>query len=94
MKPGDGAGSIAITEDGGKTWTAASAPLPGYRSAVVYLDSKKMWIATGTSGSGVSMDGGRTWKPFDQTGYNAMSFAGSAGWAVGPSGTISIFRQR
>ncbi|HEY1755367.1 MAG TPA: hypothetical protein VGG72_08215 [Bryobacteraceae bacterium] len=88
-KPGEGAGSIAITDDGGKTWAAPAAPLPGYRSAVVYLDEKKMWIATGTSGSDVSVDGGRTWKGFDTASYNAMSFVGSIGWAVGPGGVIA-----
>jgi photosystem II stability/assembly factor-like uncharacterized protein len=93
-KPSEGAGSIAITEDGGKTWTAPAASLPGYRSAVVYLDDKKVWIATGPSGSDVSADGGRTWKSFAQSdttpaGYNAMSFAGSVGWAVGPGGAIA-----
>jgi photosystem II stability/assembly factor-like uncharacterized protein len=90
-KPEEAAGTIAITEDGGKTWTAPASQLPGYRSAVVYLDDKKMWLATGTSGSDVSVDGGRTWKPLGETGYNAMSFAGSVGWAVGPGGLISIF---
>ena len=88
-KPGDGVGSIALTEDGGKSWMSPAAPLPGYRSAVVYIDEKKMWIATGTSGSDASVDGGRTWRSFDQAGYNAMSFAGSAGWAVGPGGMIA-----
>jgi photosystem II stability/assembly factor-like uncharacterized protein len=89
MKPGESSGTIAITEDGGKTWTAPRAPLPGYRSAVVYLDDKRIWLATGPSGSDISLDGGRTWKPFDAAGYNAMSFAGSVGWAVGPAGAIA-----
>jgi photosystem II stability/assembly factor-like uncharacterized protein len=88
-KAEEGAGSIAITEDGGKTWAAPAAPLPGYRSGVVYLDDKKMWIATGTSGSDVSLDGGRSWKAFDPGAYNAMSFVGSSGWAVGPGGAIA-----
>jgi photosystem II stability/assembly factor-like uncharacterized protein len=91
IKPDEGAGSIAITEDGGKTWMTPSAPLRGYRSAVVYLDERKMWIAVGTSGSDASLDGGRTWKPLDQAAYNAMSFSGAAGWAVGPGGAIARF---
>jgi photosystem II stability/assembly factor-like uncharacterized protein len=89
IKPDDGAGSIAITEDGGKTWVEPKSPLPGYRSAVAYIDDKKMWIATGTSGSDVSLDGGRTWKLFDKAGYNAMSFYGAVGWAVGPGGIVA-----
>jgi photosystem II stability/assembly factor-like uncharacterized protein len=90
MKPSEGTGSIAVTEDGGKTWVAPASPLPGYRSAIVHLDDKKMWIATGTSGSDVSLEaGGRAWRPFGQTGYNAMSFIGAVGWAVGPGGSIA-----
>lgn len=90
-KPGDATGTIAITGDGGKTWAAPSMPLPGYRSSIAYLDAKKMWIAVGTSGSDVSLDGGHTWMPFDKAGYNAVSFVGSAGWAVGPMGAIALF---
>ncbi len=90
-KPGEGAGSAAVTEDGGKTWTEPKSPLPAYRSAVAYIDDKKMWIATGPSGSDASLDGGRTWKTFGEAGFNAMSFAGSVGWAVGPGGAIAIF---
>lgn len=95
MKPTEGAGSIAITDDGGKTWASPATPLAGYRSAVVYLDDKKMWVATGTSGSDASVDGGRTWKPFDAAGFaagfNALSFVGSVGWAVGPAGIVAAF---
>jgi hypothetical protein len=52
-----------------------------------------MWIATGTSGSDVSSDGGNTWKQFDSAAYNAMSFVSAdAGWAVGPKGAVARFR--
>jgi hypothetical protein len=48
-----------------------------------------MWIAAGTSGSDYSLDNGNSWKPFDSGNYNAMSFAGGIGWAVGPKGAIA-----
>jgi photosystem II stability/assembly factor-like uncharacterized protein len=86
MKPGEGAGNLAITEDGGKTWSAPAAATPaGYRSAVAYLAERKLWIAAGTSGSESSADGGRTWKEIDKASYNAIS----GGWAVGPNGAIA-----
>lgn len=92
-KPSENRGNIALTEDGGRIWTAAAATAPpGFRSAVAFLDDRKMWIATGTSGSDVSLDGGKTWKQFDTASYNAMSFAGGAGWAVGPGGVIARWR--
>ncbi|HXB73656.1 MAG TPA: hypothetical protein VNY05_35790 [Candidatus Acidoferrales bacterium] len=95
--------NIAITEDGGRTWTtpaapAAPAPVPapmpvpkGFRSAVVYVREKNMWLVTGTSGSDVSTDSGKSWKLFDSGSYNAMSFIGTAGWAVGARGRIAQF---
>jgi photosystem II stability/assembly factor-like uncharacterized protein len=86
------AGNIAITTDGGATWTAPSGRRPdGYRSAVVYLAGPKVWIATGTSGSDISRDGGRSWTSFDSGAYNAIGVAGdgSAAWAVGPGGRVA-----
>jgi len=91
-KPSEPLASAAMTVDGGKTWTLATAPPAGYRSAVTYLGDAKLWIAVGISGSDVSLDDGRTWKPFDGSAYNAMSFAGPAGWAVGPKGAIASLR--
>ena len=91
-KPPDAAHNIAITEDGGKKWTVPEGSPSGFRSAIAYLPDRKMWIATGTSGSDVSTDKGKTWKQFDKGNYNAMSFLLSyAGWAVGPKGAIARF---
>ena len=85
-------GNIAVTADGGKSWTApAGIPPSGFRSAVVYLADRKMWIATGTSGSDVSVDDGMRWKLFDTHAYNAVSLADGAGWAVGPNGAVGKF---
>lgn len=90
----DTTGNIAITADGGKTWTApAGTPPNGFRSAVEYLADRKMWIATGTSGSDVSRDDGKTWRQFDTGNYNALSLISSeAGWAVGPKGALARFK--
>jgi len=87
--------NIAVTEDGGLTWTAPASPGPkGFRSAVAYLPHAKMWLATGTSGSDVSTDNGKTWKLFDSGAYNAVSFVSAGnGWAVGPRGRIAAFRE-
>jgi photosystem II stability/assembly factor-like uncharacterized protein len=91
-KPADATHNVAITEDGGKKWTAPESSPSGFRSAITFLADRKMWIATGTSGSDVSTDKGKTWKQFDKGDYNAMSFLLSyAGWAVGPKGAIGRF---
>jgi photosystem II stability/assembly factor-like uncharacterized protein len=92
-KPTEEAGNIAITADGGKTWTKpAGAPPKGFRSAVAYLSDRKLWIAAGTSGADISTNGGQNWQQFDSGNYNAVSFVSSrAGWAVGPRGLIAVF---
>lgn len=87
MKPAETGGSAAISVDGGKTWTAAT--MGGYRSAVAHLAAKRMWIATGPTGSDASWDEGKSWKTFDTGAYNALSFTADAGWAVGPKGAIA-----
>ncbi len=84
--------NIAVTRDGGKTWTAPPNGPKGFRSAVAYLPAAKLWIATGSSGSDVSTDG-VTWKTFDAASYNAMSFISArAGWAAGAQGRIAAFQ--
>jgi photosystem II stability/assembly factor-like uncharacterized protein len=93
-KAADPLNNIAITTDGGQTWTApAGQPPAGFRSAVAYVSDKKIWIASGPSGSDISLDNGATWKQFDATGYNAIGFLSSGtGWAVGPRGRIAAFQ--
>jgi hypothetical protein len=86
--------NIALTSDGGRTWSAPPGGGPkGFRSAVAWLPGRKLWIVTGTSGSDVSIDGGKTWRLFDSGAYHAMSFVNSGdGWAVGSQGRIARFQ--
>jgi photosystem II stability/assembly factor-like uncharacterized protein len=86
--------NITLTSDGGRTWAAPPNAGPtGFRSAVAWLPGRKLWIVTGTSGSDVSRNNGKTWKLFDSGSYHAMSFVPSGdGWAVGPQGRIARFQ--
>ena len=88
-KPADSSRNIAITTDGGATWTAPPSGPPGFRSAVVYLPGHKAWLTAGTSGSDISFDDGKTWKTLDTGNYNALGFHLDDGWAVGPNGRIA-----
>jgi photosystem II stability/assembly factor-like uncharacterized protein len=92
-KPADATANIAISTDGGANWTAPASGPAGFRSAVVYLPKHKAWLVTGTSGSDISFNDRQTWKTFDTGNYNALGFAGDAGWAVGPNGRIARFKM-
>jgi hypothetical protein len=89
-KAGDATHNVVVTEDGGATWTEPSGAHPGgYRSAVVFLKTLGIWIATGLSGSDISNDNGATWKHFDGGAYNALG----SGWVVGPKGSVAEFKN-
>jgi photosystem II stability/assembly factor-like uncharacterized protein len=88
-KPTELTGNIALTSDGGKTWSAPATGPGGYRSAVAYLPLLKAWIAVGTSGSDISVGDGKSWRQLDTGNYNALSIVNNNGWAVGPKGAIA-----
>jgi photosystem II stability/assembly factor-like uncharacterized protein len=86
-------GNIAFTSDGGATWESGGERPHGYRSAIVYLTDRKAWLASGTSGSDISLDYGKTWAQFDAQPMNAISAISSqSAWAVGPKGRIAKLR--
>jgi photosystem II stability/assembly factor-like uncharacterized protein len=87
----DTQGNIAVTSDGGRTWSEPPSRPAGFRSAAVYLSKRRLWIVTGTSGSDFSTDDGKTWKQFDQGSYNSIAVAGGGEsvWAVGAGGRIA-----
>ncbi len=81
--------NVAITSDGGSSWSEPAGRPQGFRSAVLWLKNQKLWLAAGTSGSDISADGGHTWKNIDRGNYNALSEAGGTVWAAGPRGRIA-----
>jgi photosystem II stability/assembly factor-like uncharacterized protein len=86
-KPNESKDNLAFTSDGGKTWTLGMG-LSGYRSAVAYIDRKRI-IAVGTNGTDLSRDGGKTWKKIGDENLNAVQAKGQyAAWAVGPKGVV------
>jgi len=84
-------GNLALTADGGLSWKVPAGSRPaGFRSAVAYLAERRIWVATGTSGSDLSIDGGKNWKQFDGGSWNALAVAaGKTMWAVGEKGKIA-----
>ena len=94
QKPELAGRNVALTNDGGATWTLAdSAASPaGYRSAVAFVPGARgaTLVAVGLTGTDESRNGGVTWTHVDSTAYNSVAFASEAfGWAVGPKGRIA-----
>ena len=84
--------NVAITSDGGKTWTLLKEKaLGGFRSVVKHVPgSKSSFIAIGPLGSDLSTDDGRTWTPISGPGFDTFSFAPgkTIGWGAGARGAI------
>ena len=92
----DAKDNIAVTADGGQSWTLVpNSGIGGFRSCVVYLPGSKglKLIATGPAGTDYSLDGGNHWVPYDSQGFHVLSLARSkaAGWAAGAGGRIAKF---
>lgn len=87
--------NVAVTKDGGRTWTLITGTMPGgYRSCVLFVRSKASLtlITVGPSGSDYSTSGGNSWTSIGTEGFHSASFAGStSGWAVGEGGRIAKY---
>lgn len=66
--------TILLTFDGGQSWTTALPPSTGFKSAVKYM-TKKLIIATGTSGTAISRDGGWHWESISKESFNSLAVA-------------------
>lgn len=94
--------NIAITSDGGKTWTLVKErALSGFRSAVKYIPGTRMsLVAVGPQGSDTSDDDGKTWTPLEGPanllGFDALSFAPGKkiAWASGARGALAKLEIR
>ena len=90
-KEQDAVDNLAVTSDGGITWTLVKG-LSGFRSVVAYVPGVKTatLIVLGPSGGDYSLDDGRTWTPITGPGFDTFSFAPGkqVGWGAGNNGTI------
>jgi photosystem II stability/assembly factor-like uncharacterized protein len=81
-----------ITKDGGRNWQAAITPPNGYRSCVQHI-SGKTFVATGTSGTDVSEDGGLNWYRVSKEGFHVTAFQRTVVWLAG-SKKLGMFSIR
>ena len=88
--PDNGVDASGFTRDGGRTWRGGG-DLTGYRSGVDWVyGSRATLIAVGPTGSDVSYDGARSWKPFDTAAYDAVDCVPGTCWASGPAGAVAV----
>ncbi len=87
--------NVAVTSDGGATWTLVkNRGLSGFRSAVAWVPgSTSSWVAVGPAGADQSTDDGRTWSPIPGVGVDSVSFAprSHVGWGAGAGGRLARF---
>ncbi len=81
--------ALALTRNGGRTWTLAGAGAPGeYRSGAAWR--YRTALAVGPTGSDVSKDGGRTWREFDSGSFDSVQCTwDGACWASGEQGRVA-----
>jgi photosystem II stability/assembly factor-like uncharacterized protein len=90
-------GSVAVSSDGGLTWSEAGAPpFAGAVYAVAWLPGRPdAAVVAGPKGLALSRDAGKSWSLVDAGDWWSLGFAASgAGWAVGPAGRIARLELR
>ena len=83
--------NVAVTGDGGRTWTIATrTPFPGAIYGLAYVPTGgPTVVATGPGGAAWTADEGRTWHALEGLrDYWAVGAGGSSGWLVGTEGRI------
>lgn len=84
--------NVALTRDGGETWTVGGRPtFPGAVFGAAFVPgTEATLVAVGPRGASASRDGGRSWAPVDTVSYWGIGFApDGTGWLVGPNGRIT-----
>lgn len=95
-KEKDAVDNLAITSDGGQTWTLVKEKgLSGFRSVVQFVPgTKSTFVAVGPQGADISEDDGQTWAPLagpsPLPGFDTLSFAPvkNVAFAAGARGAI------
>jgi hypothetical protein len=92
--PGNGRDMSAFSHDRGRTWKNGGN-LGGYRSGVAWvIGVKGMAVAVGPTGTDVTRDGGRHWRNFSGTDFDAVQCTpDGACWASGPNGAVARLKR-
>jgi photosystem II stability/assembly factor-like uncharacterized protein len=92
-RPEDHTDNVAVTADGGATWTLSGRPVFAgavYGAAYVPGAPTPTVVAVGPNGADWSADEGQTWASADTLSYWGLGIASpDAGWLVGPEGRVA-----
>lgn len=82
--------SHIYTTDGGKNWSLSTG-VQAYRSGSCYV-KEQLFIATGTGGTDISTNGGKTWKNISSEGWYSIAASedGSLIVGSGKNGKVSL----
>ncbi len=81
---------MALSKDGGITWSSPEEGPHGFRSAVRYAPGieQDVLFACGTSGIDISKDGGKHWRNLSNQSTNALDVYKDQIWLVGDGGKV------
>ncbi|MGW6570870.1 WD40/YVTN/BNR-like repeat-containing protein [Streptomyces sp. NPDC054945] len=88
--------AAAVSADGGRTWRQAVTPPPAYRSGAAWFPySRGTALAVGPTGTDVTTDGGRGWRPLEAGSFDTVDCAADTGcWAAGEKGRVARLERR
>ncbi len=96
LNPTGAQDNAAYSSDGGRTWQTPTSFPAGYRSGSAWVPfTRSVALAVGPSGSDVSWDSGRSWRPFDDASFDSVQCTpdGSC-WASGEQGRVATAQLR
>jgi photosystem II stability/assembly factor-like uncharacterized protein len=89
LAPTNSPDAVALSDDGGISWTLVPDAPDEYRSGATWMNGHT-GIIVGPSGSDVSFDQGESWQRFDDGSFDTVDCAGgSACWASGEQGRVA-----
>lgn len=93
MDMGSADNNVAVTRDGGLTWSIAGRPSfagPVYGAVYVPSAPQPTLVAVGPMGAAYSADNGSTWTAlFDENHWSVAFASPRVGWAIGTEGRIT-----
>jgi photosystem II stability/assembly factor-like uncharacterized protein len=89
------AAAVAVTTDGGVTWTLRPRPpRPGALTGAVYVPAvgEGVIVAAGFGGVFLSTDDGQRWRTLNERPHTGITVHGRTVWVGGTNGTVLRIR--